>query len=753
MRWLSSPKRSRSILIGLFLIAVIVSIALVIRSGGDAPDSAAPRVYQPRTPGLDTSGYTYVSTQVSPWSSTASREQIAASYAEAPLLVLRDLDFQLSAAGDTDQQVFLMISRAMVLNYQGKTVEALAALEQARSVAEGDAAADGKWRYTIIYYQGVSSLRLGEDENCIMCRGEGRCILPIARTAKHSNRRGSEAAIAFFTEYLERFPDDLDVKWLLNFAHMTLDQYPSGVAPAHLVKLERFDKPEFDIGRFRDVGAIVGVNRLNFQGGGIMDDFDHDGLLDIVTTANHPSAPMAFFRNRGDGTFEDRTKEAGLSNQTGGLYCVQADYNNDGQMDVFIPRGAWMPYPVRPTLLRNDGNGRFTDVTYEAGLDEGINSLSACWADFDCDGNVDLFIPAGLQRSRLYRNLGNGRFQDVALAAGVAGDGAPTWRSAVWFDFNRDGFPDLFVSSLKGTPTLYRNDGHGKFTDVTAALGIDGPQVGFACWAWDYDNDGWPDLFATCYEYPLRDVIRGLQGQPHSCQSNRLFRNLGGRGFKDVTKEAGLDLVFATMGCNFADFDNDGWLDFFLGTGGPDMATIVPSRMFRNVAGTRFSEITGSARTGSIQKGHSVACSDWDRNGTVDIFIEMGGVTWNTRFHNMLYQNPGQGNNWLNLKLVGAKSNRAAIGAYFEAEVDGMETFTIHREVTSGSSFGANPLEQMIGLGKATRLKTLKVHWPATKSVQTFHDIPANQAIEITEGTNEYRTRQYKPIPLPESGN
>ena len=582
-----------------------------------------------------------------------------------------------------------------------------------------------------------------------MCRGESSCILPIAPSAFHTKPKGSKLAIEHFTQYLAQFPDDLEVQYLLNVAHMTLGEHPARVDPRHLLSLDSYVKSEFDIGRFRDIGAIVGVNKLNYQGGGIMEDFDGDGLLDIVTTSNHLSQPMSFFRNKGDGTFEDRTKSAQLTNQLGGLYCVQVDYNNDGKMDLFIPRGAWVPHPVRPSLLRNNGNGTFTDVTKEAGLDAALNSLTACWADFDNDGYIDLFIPCGLQRSRLYRNLGNGKFEDVAERAGVAGDSNPTWRSAVWFDYDQDGRPDLFVNSLRGTATLYHNNGNGTFSDVTAEMGIAGPKVGFACWAWDYDNDGWPDIFATCYEYPLKDVVLGLQGKPHSSQSNRLYRNIGGKGFKDVTKEAGLDLVFATMGCNFGDFDNDGYLDFYLGTGGPDLATLVPNRMFKNVDGKRFAEITGTSGTGNIQKGHSVACGDWDRNGTLDIFIEMGGVTQNTQYHNILFQNPGQGNNWLNVKLVGQKSNRGAVGARIKAVTAGPNPQTIHRAVSSGSSFGANPLEQMIGVGKAQKLDLLEIYWPASNATQTFRDVPVNQAIEITEGAATFRKREYKPIPLP----
>ncbi len=169
-------------------------------------------------------------------------------------------------------------------------------------------------------------------------------------------------------------------------------------------------------------------------------------------------------------------------------------------------------------------------------------------------------------------------------------------------------------------------------------------------------------MFATCYDRTVADVVKGLIGEPHSLQSNRLYRNAGGTRFENVTREAGLDKVFATMGSNFGDFDNDGFLDFYLGTGDPNLATLVPNRMFKNVAGKRFAEITASSGTGNLQKGHGVACGDWDRDGDVDIFIQMGGVINGDKYHNILLDNPGHGHNSITVKLVGKKTNRAAVG-------------------------------------------------------------------------------------------
>jgi hypothetical protein len=288
-------------------------------------------------------------------------------------------------------------------------------------------------------------------------------------------------------------------------------------------------------------------------------------------------------------------------------------------------------------------------------------------------------------------------------------------------------------------------------------MGIDGPTKGFSCWAFDFDNDGWLDIFATSFDHTLEDVVKGLMDQPHNLPKAKLYRNLKGKGFQDVTKEAGLDKVYSPMGSNFGDLTNDGYLDFYLGTGDPQISMLVPNRLFKNVAGKRFAEITTSSRTGHLQKGHSVAIGDWDRNGTADLFIQTGGAIEGDRYHNVLFQNPGQGNNWLNVKLIGGqtadgdgkKTNRAAIGARIKVVTAGEHPLTVHRHVSSGSSFGANPLEQHIGLGKADRVELLEIYWPTSGTTQVFHDIAVNQGIAVTEFAKEYRTRAWKPIALP----
>jgi hypothetical protein len=202
------------------------------------------------------------------------------------------------------------------------------------------------------------------------------------------------------------------------------------------------------------------------------------------------------------------------------------------------------------------------------------------------------------------------------------------------------------------------------------------------------------------------------------------------------------------MGSNFGDFDNDGFLDIYLATGTPDLSFLVPNRMLKNVAGRRFADITGTSGTGNLQKGHGVACGDWDRDGDIDIHVEMGGAVTVDKYHNILFQNPGQHNHWLTVKLVGQKTNRPAIGARIKVVTSGEEPLTVHRHVSSGSSFGANPLQQTIGLARADGIATLEIQWPTSGTTQVFRDLAVDQAIEITEFAEDYQVLDWKAIPV-----
>ncbi len=603
---------------------------------------------------------------------------------------------------------------------------------------------------------GVAALRRGETDNCIACCTDASCIFPLARAAVHQQPAGSRQAIQHFTAYLEKRPEDIGVRWLLNIAYMTVGEYPEKVPTRYLIPLEPF-RSRIDVGRFPNVAARVGLDALgeNNAGSCIVDDFDGDGLLDVFTSNLDPERGPGLFINRGDGTFEERGESAGLADQVGAANATHADYDNDGDLDVLLLRGGW-ERPKRPSLLRNRGDGTFEDVTAAAGLIAPIACQSGAWADYDNDGFVDLYLvgefdhrhPDPRNLGRLYHNNGDGTFTDVAEKAGVLNR---LWgKGAAWGDYDNDGDPDLYVSNDSASNRLYRNDGDGTFTDVAVELGVTEPRVSFACWWWDYNNDGRLDLFVCAFGNRLSDVIRSHLGQPTPGERPRLFRNEGPGGFRDVTTAAGLDRVLVVMGSNFGDLDNDGYLDMYLGTGRAEYRYVVPNVLFKNVEGRQFEDVTTSSGTGHLQKGHGIAFADWDRDGDLDIFLEAGGATPGDRAHNALFQNPGHGNHWLTVRLVGTKTNRAGIGARVRVDLPGPGGVdSRHREITSGSSYGGNPFPLTLGLGKARSILALEVRWPTSRTTQVFHDVPIDRAIEITEGRDGFRVLDAPPIPLP----
>jgi hypothetical protein len=260
---------------------------------------------------------------------------------------------------------------------------------------------------------GLAWFRIGETENCIHCNNCASCLFPIRGAGVHNVRRGSENAIKAFTEALEHDPNDLASRWLLNVAYMTLGRYPKDVPPQYLIPPERLVSEE-PFPRFLNVAAGVGITPASLAGGAIADDFDGDDLLDIVITSWDRSESIQFYKNNGDGTLADRSKEAGFEGVYGGLNCMQADYDNDGDLDILVLRGAWLdpqkdPYSGRHprSLLANDGKGHFRDRAIDAGLaKEHFPSQTAAWADFDNDGDLDLYI--GNERFRRYRRIHQG---------------------------------------------------------------------------------------------------------------------------------------------------------------------------------------------------------------------------------------------------------------------------------------------------------------------------------------------------------
>ena len=637
----------------------------------------------------------------------------------------------------------------------GQSAEAARQFQQLQTAVDNP-----QVRHVIQAQLGLAHLRLGEQENCILHHSIDSCLLPISGSGVHQNQRGSRAAAKHFSAVLARQPDDLTARWLLNITHMTLGQYPAEVPPAYLVPPKAFTS-DYDIGLFRDVAPGLGLDTVGLSGGAIMEDFDGDGYLDIVASSWGRRDPIRYFRNNADGTFADHSQTAGLEGIVGGLNICQADYDNNGSADVLVLRGAWLGERGRHpnSLLSNQGGGRFVDTTEAAGLLTFHPTQTAAWGDYDNDGWVDLYIgneSTGADRHpcELFRNRADGTFVDAAQEAGLAVEGFV--KGVVWGDYDNDGQLDLYVSRIAATEPnlLFHNQGADatgpRFADATAAAGVAGPASSFPAWFWDYDNDGWLDLFVAAYAGSAADVAAAHLGLPHRADKPRLYRNDGDGRFTDVTAAARLDRPLLAMGSNFGDLDNDGWLDFYIGTGNPDMSTLVPNLMFRNAAGHNFQDVTTAGGFGHLQKGHGVAFGDIDHDGDQDVFSVIGGAYSGDVYQDVLFANPGHGNHWIKLELEGTRSNRAAIGVRVKVTVDADDgARDIYATVTSGGSFGGSSLRREIGLGRATAVRALEITWPTSGLVQTFDDIAVDQILHIREGDPQPVALSLEPFAMP----
>lgn len=604
----------------------------------------------------------------------------------------------------------------------------------------------------VLFELGVAYMRYGETQNCCLRNSPESCILPIRGSGVHTNQDGSRQAVKCFTRICELTePDDemhRKARWLLNIAWMTLGEHPQSVPEAFRIPVEAFESSE-TFTRFTNIAQRLKLDTFSMSGGAIIDDFDNDHHLDLICSSWDPRDQVRFFRSRGDGTFEDRTQASGLEGFSGGLNMIQADYDNDGDTDFLILRGAWLGAKGRHpnSLMRNNGNGTFTDVTLDVGMVDPYPTQTAAWADYDNDGDLDLFVGNESDSSQqapcqLYRNEGDGTFRDVAESAGVRDGGYA--KGVVWGDVDGDRYPDLFVSNQGGQNRLFKNNRDGTFHEVAKQAGVEAPIQSFPAWFWDFDNDGKLDLYVSTYAASIGDLAAFYLGMESTSERSCLYRGDGKGQFENVADACGLTRPDASMGANFGDLDNDGYLDFYLGTGYPKYDSLMPSVMYRNRQGKRFVDITTAGGFGHLQKGHAVAFADLDHDGDQDVFEQMGGAFSGDRFHDALYENPGQGNHWITLKLVGSQSNRSAIGARIHVVlVEDGKTRSVYRHVNSGGSFGANPLQQTVGLGTAQAIERLEVYWPTSDKTQVFVEVPMDQHFLIQEDRD-----QLDPIPV-----
>jgi len=599
----------------------------------------------------------------------------------------------------------------------------------------------------------LAYLRLGEVTNCLNNHNSYSCILPLNDKALHVDESGSEKAIYIYQQIYNKFPRDT-YKWLLNLAHMTIGEYPDDVPEKYLINYPNWDHERKDFPVFKEVGLDLGIAVDGLSGGVSLEDFNNDNLIDVFVTSYGMSDQSKLLINTGNG-FLDKTDESGLKGIVSGLNCIHADYDNDGNIDIFILRGAWLGIGGNHpnSLLKNNGDGTFTDVTNKAGLLSFHPTQTAAWADINNDGFLDLFIgnesnDNQLHPCELYINQKNGTFLEQSAKHNLASIEGFI-KGVVFGDINNDKWPDLYISVMGGTNLLFVND-FGKFKDITNKAGVQGPYFSFSTWFWDVNNDGFNDIFVASYDTRnlsnvAGDFVKELEGKKVLSNKSKLFINNGDETFSDQTKIFNIDISLYGMGSNFGDLDNDGWLDFYMGTGSPELTSVIPNRMFRNIGGKTFDEVTSAGGFGHIQKGHGVSFADLDNDGDQDIYAVLGGAYEGDNYPNICFENPISKNNWIVLELEGIESNRSAIGTRLKLDLENGRR--IFHSINTGGSFGSNSLQAEIGIGISGLINTLTIIWPNSKT-QIFKSVQGNKKYKLVEGQDKLIEVPYHKIEL-----
>ncbi len=504
---------------------------------------------------------------------------------------------------------------------------------------------------------------------------------------------------------------------------------------------------------------------LESMSGGVgVFDCDNDGKLDIVTINGSTVGryreggdPMiTLYHQEPDGTFKDITTVAGLTRRGWGMGVAVADFDNDGWLDIYVTGYGGN------VLYRNLGNCKFEDVTEKAGVRAGGFSTGAAWADYDRDGHVDLFVsryvhvdinnlpefgrdkfcrykgvlvqcgPWGLQGESdlLYHNRGDGTFEEVSARAGVHDSEGRFGLGVVWGDYDNDGWPDLFVANDAGANYLYHNNHNGTFTDVAMLAGVALSGAGLEQGNMgvdfgDYSHSGRFDIIDTTF----------------ADQPKTLYHNLGREGFDDASRTAQVaqaSLPYVAWGTGFVDFDNDGWPDIFIANGHvyPQVDTIKEGARYRQPLFLHMNKHDGTFEDGSAAAGladiplasrRGVAFGDIWNDGAIDALILNVGEP-----PTLLRNHLTNGNHWVEFKLEGTKSNRAAIGARLTIRTGKLVQFN---EVRGGGSYlSQNDFRLHFGLAANTRIDSVEVSWPSGL-VEQFSFPAVNQIYSIQEGT------------------
>jgi len=534
--------------------------------------------------------------------------------------------------------------------------------------------------------------------------------------------------------------------------------------------------------QFTDVTAAAGIKFVHFKGnegisinreefgpGVCVADFDGDGWQDIYFVNGRDlyhrgiSVWNALYRNNGDGTFTDVSDKAGVPGTGYGLGCAWGDYDNDRFPDLYVTQYG------RNVLYHNNRDGTFTDVTDKAGVagtEFGTQfHAGATFLDYDRDGRLDLYVggyvalgpdgprycnlggarsscpPSAYHGSPdvLYHNNGDGTFTNVTRAANIYQPGGKNL-SVGAADYDNDGWPDIFVANDGLYAYLYHNQHNGTFAEVGLPAGMavagQGQIMAAMCISLgDYDNDGWLDLYISDFQK----------------SSDHLWHNSGKGFFDEVSGPAGITVPtreVLSFGGGFFDYDNDAWLDLFIANGHvyPEVEQVTPevrykqlNTLFHNEGNGKFVETTKQAGRGlqTPRVGRGVAFADFDNDGFVDLVVANNGDP-----PLLLHNSGGNGNHFLNFKLVGTKSNRDGMGARVRVVAGGTSEI---REIAGGGSYlSQSDLRANFGLGKAAKAETVEIQWPSGQH-QVFRNVDADKFYQVEEGRDQLGPQRLQP--------